>query len=320
MTLSVVNAISSEVFFAWCVGVEVRRLSEFFDSDRAIELKFEVAFGAFDSHGAEGVARIFGFRFVVTVGIEERSHSVCMGAEEECGVLSFDNGISTSNMRMDVFHFAKEEAEGVEKMDAGLEDEETLVFAKKGLASKVGIVSPTIAEARVDITVEDVPDGIGLKEFFDFAIPWLPSPVLVDHTADAGFMNDLGKLEGLVPSGRERLLTNDGDSQFRGNFAKLEMSFGRSDDIDEVRLLGFEHLAEFRSRIALGNSKFVCEGFGFFNRAIAVCHDRDFGNPVPCFVLKSGEISGSDNGSFKLAHKVTLRLALLLFGVWHEIA
>lgn len=265
-----------------------------------------MAFGSFDADGAEGVAGVVGFGLVVAVGVEEGGDAVLVGAEEEGGVLAFDHGVASGDVGVDVIDLAEEEAEGVEEVDAGLEDEEAFVVAEEGLAGEVGVVAPAIAEAGVDVAVEEVADGVGFEEFLDFAIPGLPAPVLVDHAADAGFCDEVGEFEGFVPGGGEGFLADDGDAEFGGDLAELEVGFGRGDDVDEVGLFGFEHLAKLIGGVGFGDVEFGGEGFGFFDGAVAVGDDLDFGDAGPGLVLEAREISCSDDDSAELFHDGSL--------------
>ncbi len=187
-------------------------------------------------------------------------------------------------------------------MDAGFEDEEALVFAEEGLAGEVGVVAPAIAEAGVDVAVEDVADRVGLEEFFDFAVPRLPAPVLVDHEADAGFLDEVGELEGFVPGGGEGFLTDDDDAEFGSDLAELKVGVGRGDDVDEVGLFGEEHFAELGGGVGFWDVEFGGEGLGFVEGAVAVGDDLDFGDVSPGFVLEAGEVAGADDDTAELFH------------------
>lgn len=154
----------------------------------------------------------------------------------------------------------------------------------------------------MDVAVKDFADDAGFEELLNFAIPGLPAPVLVDHAADAGFLNDIDEFEGFVPGRGEGFLANDGDAKFGGDLAKFEVSLGRSDDVYEVGLFDLEHLAELISGVALGDAELGGEGFGFLDAAVTVGEDLDLGDAGPGFVLKAGEVSGSDDDSFELAH------------------
>lgn len=261
-----------------------------------------MAFGAFDADGAEGVAGVAGFGFVIAVGVEEGGDAIVVGAEEEGGVLAFDDGVALGGVGVDLGDLAEEEAKGVEEVDAGLEDEEAFVVAEEGLAREVGVVAPAIAEAGVDVAVEDLADGIGFEELFDFAIPGLPAPVLVDHAADARFFDEVGKLEGLVPGGGEGFLADDGDAEFGGDLAELEVGFGWGDDVDKIGFFRFEHLAELVAGVAFRDVELGGEGFGLFDAPIAVRDDGDLGYAGPGFVLEAREIAGTDDDSSELFH------------------
>jgi hypothetical protein len=116
-----------------------------------------VAFGSFDANGAERVARVVGFGLVVAVGIEEGGGAAFVMAEEEGGVLAFDDGVAAGGMGVKVGNLAEEETEGVEEVDAGLEDKEAFVVTEERLTGEVGVIAPAIAKAGVDIAVENRP-------------------------------------------------------------------------------------------------------------------------------------------------------------------
>jgi hypothetical protein len=145
--------------------------------------------------------------------------------------------------------------------------------------------------------MEDLADGVGLEKFFDFAIPGLPAPILVDHATDAAFSDDVNEFEGFFPGGGEGFLADDGDAEFGGDLAELEVGFGRGDDVDEVGFFGLEHLSELIGGVAFWDAKFGGKGFGFVEGAVAVCDNLDFGDAGPGFVLEAGEVAGADDGS-----------------------
>jgi hypothetical protein len=83
----------------------------------------------------------------------------------------------------------------------------------------------------------EVADCAPGRYLLDLAIPWLPSPVLVNHESHArrvGIFND--SLTGFEVVG-QRFLANDVHLPLSGIGANFRMAMRRRDDIDEVRTL-----------------------------------------------------------------------------------
>ncbi len=137
---------------------------------------------------------------------------------------------------------AEQVAKGVDEVNARLIDEEPRVIAEEGLATEIGPLSPSIAQAHEKVHVRELANRACHLNRLGRAVPRLPSPVLVDHEPHARRSRTVHDPAARLQRGCQGLLTDDVDSAPGSFGTHLFVRVGRRDDVDEVRALAIEHL------------------------------------------------------------------------------
>src|SRR4051794_1096816 len=103
------------------------RLAEALRSEIRFRVEREMAAHGVDSHGAKGVTRGRRFDFVVTIRVPYGSCTRIELQKDLGGFFTLDYRVEAPEVRVHVCYFAKQVAERIYEVNAGLINEESLV-------------------------------------------------------------------------------------------------------------------------------------------------------------------------------------------------